>query len=141
MKIRRITHVATLSLAIAAVAAPTAVASSIITPREKQDLVTPDARDAMRTGSLARTTEAVDRRSPDARDAADGRGTWSAPAVTVVRMSQPTPASSGTGLDWGDAAIGGGAVLGLMLVALGGTLAVMHRRHSVQQSKRPATVA
>jgi hypothetical protein len=39
--------------------------------------------------------------------------------------------SGGGGLDWGDAGIGAGGLLGLILLALGGTLAVMHRRQRV----------
>jgi hypothetical protein len=118
-KYRRISRIVTLSLTIAAVTAPTAIAS--------QDLVSPDARDAMHTSSLAGTPQTTDRRTPDARDTADGRGTWTAPTVTVVKVAQPTP--SNTGLDWGDAGIGAGAVVGLMLLALGSGLAIVHRRH------------
>jgi hypothetical protein len=125
-KHRRISRIVTLSLTIAAVTAPTVMA--------KQDLVTPDARDASQTSSLAGTPQAVDGRTPDARDAADGRGTWNAPAVTVVKVSQPTP--SNTGLDWGDAGIGAGAVVGLTLLALGSGLAIVHRRQ-----RAPRTIA
>jgi hypothetical protein len=73
-----------------------------------------------------------DLRSPDARDAAAGRGSFNSPEETVVKLAQPSPSSDG-GLDWGDAGIGAGALLGLLLLGLGGTLAVMHRRHSVRR--------
>jgi hypothetical protein len=155
MKHSRLSRIATLSLTIAAVAAPTAMAREDILPpdataagsvtasqqpRAKQDLVSPDARDAARTSSLAGTADTVDRRTPDARDAAEGRGTFSAPEVTVVKVAQPAPASSG--LDWGDAGIGAGAVVGLMLIALGSVLAIVHRRQAAQQRPQgTATIA
>jgi hypothetical protein len=43
--------------------------------------------------------------------------------ATVVRTS-----SGDSGFDWGDAGIGAGAALGLMLAATGGTLLLAHRR-------------
>lgn len=146
MNHHRISRIATLSLTIAAVTAPTAmarednvpllrhaVAASEVAsgqPRADQNLVTPDARDA------TQTPQTIDRRTPDGRDAADGRGTWNAPAVTVVKVPQSTPSS--TGLDWGDASIGAGAVMGLLLLALGSGLAIVHRRHGAQG---PRTIA
>jgi hypothetical protein len=45
------------------------------------------------------------------------------PQSPVIRIA--TPAS---GFDWGDAGIGAGAALGLMLAATGGTLLLAHRR-------------
>ena len=42
---------------------------------------------------------------------------------TVVRII-----SGNSGFDWGDAGIGAGAALGLMLAATGGTLLLAHRR-------------
>ena len=151
MKIRRITHLATLGLTIAAVAYPTAVgyaappqsdtAAAGQQPSTPQNLVSPDARDATGTASPAGAPDAVDQRSPDAQDAADGRGTWQAPNVTVVRVPQVESVPSSTGLDWGDAGIGAGAMLGLTLVGLGGTLAVVHRRHRAPRPGRSATTA
>jgi hypothetical protein len=120
---RRISRIATLSLTIAAVAAPTAMAS-------EHNPVSPDLRYAMHTSSLAGTSQKTDHRTPDARDAAGGRGTWNTPRVTVVKVAQPTPSS--TGLDWGDAGIGAGAVVGLMLLALGSGLAIVHRRQGAR---------
>jgi len=72
-------------------------------------------------------TPDTDLRTPDAVDHGLGRGTFSAPEVTVVKLVEP-PAI--TGFDWGDAGIGAGGLLGLILVGLGGTLVVSHRRHS-----------
>jgi hypothetical protein len=108
-----------------------------------QDLRSPDARDAAQR-DLARQTGAIaehasgatparqDLRSPDTRDAAAGRGTFNSPEVTVVKLAQPSP-SSDSGLDWGDAGIGAAGLLGLLLLGLGGTVAVMHRRQSLRR--------
>ena len=70
-----------------------------------------------------------DLRSPDTRDAALGRGTQSAPEVTVIRLPQPAPVVE-RGIDWGDAGIGAGALFGVMLVSLGGAMAIVHRRRT-----------
>ena len=126
MNPHRLTRPAALGLTLAALAAPTAAAQPI-------DLRSPDARDAARTSRLAGTTStpSQDLRSPDTRDYADGRGTFNAPEVTVVKLAQPAPASDG-GIDWGDVGIGAGSVLGLALLALGGTFAVVHRRQGTR---------
>jgi hypothetical protein len=121
------------TLATAVMAFPSVAAA------QGQDLRSADALDASiraqsRQVSDATSPDPRDLRSPDARDAAAGRGTFSAPDVTVVRVAEPTPSSSG-GLDWGDAGIGAASLLGLILVGLGGTLFVLHRRHADQ----PAT--
>jgi hypothetical protein len=126
---RRLSRIAALSLAAVAVAAPTAVAQADDQPSATQSFVTPDARDAGQAASQAPAPDQIDRRTPDAKDAADGRGTFSAPEVTVVKLAQPAPTHSG-GLDWGDAGIGAGAAAALLLIALGGTLAVVHHRHA-----------
>lgn len=107
MNHRRLTRSAALGLALTALAAPAVAA--------QQDL-----------------------RSPDTRDSAGGRGSFDSPEVTVVKVPEPPPATSaGGGLDWGDAGIGAGGLLGLILLALGGTLAVLHRRQ--RAGRRPAT--
>ncbi len=62
----------------------------------------------------------VDLRSPDARDAGRvAQSPTSAPEVTDT-----------TGFDWGDAGIGAGSVLGLLLISLSVMFAVVHRRRS-----------
>jgi hypothetical protein len=137
----------TIVLATLALAAPTAVARPIGTgdgirtsslagtsSAPAQDLRSPDARDAARTGSLAASTSipGQDLRSPDARDAAARRGTFSAPDVTVVKLPRPMTVASDGGIDWGDVGIGAGGVLGLALLALGGTFAA-HRRQSARR--------
>jgi len=125
MNPHRLTRTAALGLTLAALAAPTAAA--------QQDLRSADARDAARTSSLAGTTSTPrqDLRPPDTRDYAEGRGTFNAPEVTVVKLAQPAPAGDG-GIDWGDVGIGAGSVLGLALLALGGTFAVVHRRQGAR---------
>jgi hypothetical protein len=123
MSHRILTHTAALGLVVAAVAAPVAAA--------QQDLRSPDAADAAVTalGQRAHDPQAQDFRSPDARDTAAGRGTFTAPRVTVVKVAE-TPQATGGGFDWGDAGIGAGGVLALVLIAVGGSLMVTHRRRS-----------
>ena len=132
----RFTRSASIALAVTALGASTAGAmpADLRTPdaidagtpvaQTMKDLRTPDAVDA---GTPATTTAGTDLRTPDAVDHGLGRGTFSAPDVTVVKVVDPPPT---TGFDWGDAGIGAGGLLGLILVGLGGTLVVSHRRHS-----------
>ena len=118
MRHHRSTRAAAVGLVLAALAAPTAVA-------QQQDLRSPDTRDAART-----TQTRQDLRSPDARDAAAGRGTFNAPEVTVVRVPQPASAADG-GIDWGDAGIGAGGLLTVILLATAGTFAATRHRRRV----------
>lgn len=132
----RFTRSASIALAVTALGASTAGArpADFRTPdaidagtpvaQTMKDLRTPDAVDA---GTPATTAAGTDLRTPDAVDHGLGRGTFSAPEVTVVKVVDP-PAT--TAFDWGDASIGAGGLLGLILVGLGGTLVVSHRRHS-----------
>jgi hypothetical protein len=134
----RFTRSASIALAVTALGASTAGAqpADLRTPdaidagtpvvETMKDLRTPDAVDAG-TPATTTTAGATDLRTPDAVDHGLGRGTFSAPDVTVVKVVDPSPT---TGLDWGDAGIGAGGLLGLILVGLGGTLVVSHRRHS-----------
>jgi hypothetical protein len=123
------------------------------------------------TSAAAASAPQQDLRSPDARDAAAGRGTVNAPdaitsqvftdrqraivegfkrspsyhealreAATVVKPPQPAPVLADDGIDWGDAGIGAGTMLGLILLALGSSLAVVHRRQSAAAGQ-PATTA
>ena len=143
MRHHRLTRSTALGLALVALAAPTAAAQSqdlrspdtrdaAVATQDGQDLRNPDTRDAA-VATLVRQ----DLRNPDARDAAEGRGTFNAPEVSVVKLDQPSPSAAG-GLDWGDAGIGAGTMLALML-ALGCTLAVMHRRHGAPARRETAT--
>jgi hypothetical protein len=121
MSHRLLTHTAAVGLAVAAVAAPVAAAGPV-------DLRSPDAVDAANAVTQrAHDQQVQDYRSPDAADVAQGRGTFTAPRVTVVKVTQPSQVTSG-GFDWGDAGIGAGGVLALILIAVGGSLMVTHRR-------------
>ena len=110
MSLHRIAVLAALGLVFAAVAAPAAVA--------QQDLRNPDTRDIAKAAAL-------DLRNPDTREMAEAGG--ASPQVSVVKVPVATPAND-TGLDWGDAGIGAGAMLGLVLLAAAGIVAVSHRR-------------
>jgi hypothetical protein len=105
----RLTRSAALGLAIAALAAPTAIA----------DPYASDPNYPLEGAGYQ------DLRSPDARDAAQGRGTFNSPEVTVVKLPAASPAPAADGLDWDDVGIGAAGVLGLTLVALGGAVAVV----------------
>jgi hypothetical protein len=118
MSLHRITVLAALSLVFGALAAPAAVA--------QQDLRNPDTRDVAEAAKF-------DLRNPDTRDMAEADA--AVPEVTVVKVPVAT-SSPDSGLDWGDAGIGAGAMLGLMLLAAAGILAVPHRRGT---SSRTAT--
>jgi hypothetical protein len=51
-------------------------------------------------------------------------------AIEAKRIPQaPVGESSADGFDWGDAAIGAGAALGLLLIAVSVMLGVVHRRN------------
>jgi hypothetical protein len=124
---RRITHSAALGLTLAALAAPASGAAPA-------DLRSPDARDAARTAEAATGGPRQDLRSPDARDLAAGRGTFSAPEVTVVKLSEPSPTAGG--LDWADAGIGAGGMLALVLIGAGGALVITRRSHDRPAHRR-----
>jgi hypothetical protein len=135
MSPKRLTQSAAIGLSLIALATPAAAgAQDLRSPdaregapvvRAGQDLRSPDARsaDVPQAGSLG-----ADLRTPDSRDAADGRGTFNAPDVMVVKMREPAPVAVADGMDWGDAGIGAGVLLALAALALGGTFAVTHRR-------------
>jgi hypothetical protein len=158
MRQHQLTHSAALALALAALAAPTAAAQSTdlrspdardaASAAQSTDLRSPDARDAAAAAQstdvrspdardAAAAARSTDLRSPDARDAAEGRGTFNAPAVTVVKVPQPTPATGG--MDWTDAGIGAGALLGLIALGVGGSIAVVRRRHASATRRQTAT--
>jgi hypothetical protein len=118
MSLHRITAYAALTLVLASVAAPSAVG--------QQDLRNPDTRDAADVLSTDLGSPlSTDLRNPDTREVADDGG--ATPKVTVVEVPVASP-SAEAGLDWGDAGIGAGAMLGLTLLAVAGALTVMHRR-------------
>jgi hypothetical protein len=91
-----------------------------------------DVRGSAATSSLAGSTStpSQDLRAPDSRDAASGRGTLGAPAAAVVKLPEPPQAAPVRGNPTIDR--DGGlyvvvALLGLFLLAVGGT-AVAQRR-------------
>lgn len=57
-----------------------------------------------------------------ARDALAGRATLSPPPPSIIKVSQPN------GFAWGDAGIGAGVTIALILVVLGSGLYLTHRR-------------
>jgi hypothetical protein len=126
-------HRITLALAVGIAAlAPTGALAQPAreTTTTTQDLRPPDVRDAARTAQAGQ-----DLRPPDVRDAADGRGTYNSPRVMVVKMAAaaPEPASAG-GIDWADAGIGAGGLLGLTLIGAGGAFAITHRRRTAHHA-------
>jgi hypothetical protein len=106
LRTRSLTTIGAVTLALAAPAGAVA----------QQDLRSPDARDASRSGEVRQ-----DLRSPDARDA----GTFD------IRPSEPVPvvdtSSVDDGFEWGHAGIGGAATLALVL-AVGGLAMIVARR-------------
>lgn len=122
----RSTQAVTLGLVLAALAPATAMAG--------QDLRSPDARDPFR--APAATT---DLRAPDTRDAAEGRSAAGSPSVLVARMAPLQPnRSAGGSIDWGDAGIGAGGAVAVLVLAAGGTL-VLQRRRQVPSARTPGT--
>jgi hypothetical protein len=97
-------------------------------PASAQDLRSPDGRPPGGIVSDAAPTPGLDLRAPDTRDAAEGRGTFTAPEVVFVTDDAPSPAAGG--LDWGDAGIGAASLLGMLALGFGGAAAVGHRRRS-----------
>ena len=116
---------------ISSLAATVVLACAVAQPAfaDGTDLRSPDSRDAHRFVVVA-PSSAVDLRSPDTADLASGRGARSQPVVTI--------ASPQGGFDWGDAGIGAGGALALVLLGLGVVLMTSHRRRGV---KPPRAVA
>ena len=105
--------------------ATTLAALTASTAGAQQDLRSPDTRDGAAASAQVPRQEL---RSPDARDASQGRGTFTAPDVTVIAVPEQSPSS--VGFQWRDAAIGAGALVALSLLVLAGTVAV-RRRHGL----------
>ena len=75
---------------------------------------------ALSAGALAAPTalaQPADMHSPDVRNTGAAQG----------QLEQPR-STRGDGFEWGDAAIGAGAVIGVAAAGLGGTLALTRRR-------------
>jgi hypothetical protein len=124
-------------LGLAATAALAAFAPTGALARTPHDVAAApqDLRAAAKTSSLAGTPARQEMRSSDARDAAAGRGTYNSPDVVIVKVPRssqaaaPEPSSAG-GIDWADAGIGAGSLLGLSLIGLGAGLVIVHRRRA-----------
>jgi hypothetical protein len=116
------------ALVAGAAAAPTAAA-------DHQDLRWPGAKDAAR-GYLEPVTieRAQDLRMPDRRDTVAAL-TDTAPPVEFARVSPDG------GFDWGDAGIGAGAVLAVIALGLGGSVALVHRRRDATAARQTAPTA
>jgi len=114
---RRLSSSLAIGLVACAAAAPVASGS---------EPYAPDARDANAAALAQQSYEdpRTDFRSPDTRDVAQGRGVESAPPVEVVTVHGVRG-----GFDWGDAGIGAGSVIALVLIGVGASVAVSHRRH------------
>jgi hypothetical protein len=109
MSLHRLSILAAAGLAVCALAGPALA---------QQDLRNPDTRDAAKASSQ-------DLRGADTRELPKN-GSYSL-EPTVVRVPQPVR-SADNGLDWGDAGIGAGGMLGLILLAAGAAVAVTHRK-------------
>jgi hypothetical protein len=64
----------------------------------------------------------VDHRSPDAQDTNFVRS-------PAPKVAEPTISASSGDFDWGDAGIGAGAALGLLLIGMSVAFTVVHRRN------------
>jgi hypothetical protein len=141
----RLTRVGAVALAVAAAAAPAAVAKPTDAtadwklPHGFQTADSADAAAAPQRGIYEpmrpqdQPQPAQDIRNPDTIDAANGRGTEHAPEVVVVEAPAPQPVQpAADGMDWADIGLGAGTVTGLALVALGGGLLIVRRRGGQQ---------
>jgi hypothetical protein len=92
-------------------------------PSARQDLPSPDARDAARKDPAP----------------VPGLPTWPANSVPITPATPPVPVADGTAdaFQWGDATIGAGGALGFVLLLAGAT-ALVARRHRTA-SGRPVT--
>ena len=125
----RLTRAGVVALAIAAAAAPAAVARPLDDPTPaKQQYTLPHDFQSADAHSDAQQQPAQDYRNPDTVDYADGRGTYNSPEVVVVEAPAPAAQPAGDGMDWADIGLGAGTVTGLALVALGGGLLIVRRR-------------
>jgi hypothetical protein len=141
----RVTRIAAAAVAIAAAAAPAASAmpvdgpiTSAQLPRDPtrstespQDLRSPDTRDAAEGRHISQAPP-QDLRHPDTRDYAEGRGTYNSPEVVVVERPATVAQPTEGGIDWQDVGIGAGGLLGVALVGAGGALVAAHRRTARQ---------
>ena len=135
----RVIRTVTVIVALGAAAAPAAAARPIDAQPGStlpHDFQTADTRDAVVPRGLYEPMRPADQpqprqdlRNPDTVDFASGRGTSNTPQVVVVDLPKPVsaPVSAG-GIDWADAGLGAGSLLGITLIGLGGALFIVHRR-------------
>ena len=116
-------HVIVKPLVLAGVVGACAVA--VPSAPALQDVATPDPSTARAVKHHA--IESIDLRSADAKDAAVNPTLQSYGTPTVVGVASPTPPSS-SAFDWGDAGIGAGGTLAVIVIAVGGTVLVTRRR-------------
>ena len=122
MLTNRLIRAGAVALAVAAAAAPAAVAKpmdAIADYKLPHGFQTADPSDVTPAPSQ-------DFRTPDTKDYAEGRGTYNAPEVVVVKQPVVQPAADG--MDWADIGLGAGSVMGLSLIALGGGVLIVRRR-------------
>ena len=135
LQFRRVTRHAAAAVAVAALAAPAALATDLRSPDTRDaalaareaavqlDLRSPDTRDAadaIRAASAS--SRAGDLRSPDTRDRAAGRLAPASTDITEITVHQPG------GFDWSDAGLGAAGGAGLILLLVGTWLLVRHGR-------------
>jgi hypothetical protein len=104
------------STGLAVAAAATLGVTQGAVARVAQDLRSPDARDAA-SGPVQ------DWRTPDTRDLAT-RGAIQQRSIPAPRIVEISPG----GFDWGDAGVGAGGALGLVLIVTGTGVALVRRR-------------
>jgi hypothetical protein len=96
--------------------------------------IRPDMASTRATAPRLAAQVRQDLRSADTRDAAEGRGAFNSPQVVVVKAPPPQQPAIVDGIDWADAGIGAGSLLGLGLITLAGTLAITHRRRAAHDA-------
>lgn len=111
-----------LSRRLAAAIAVTAMAVPSISPAD-QDLRNPDTRDVAASAAQREQAGYQDLRNPDNRSP-----TSKGPGDVVTERVQPPEVAREPSFDWGDAAVGGGTVLGLVLVVISAMFTLAHRR-------------
>jgi hypothetical protein len=75
----------------------------------------------------ATASHGQDLRMPDTIDAATGRSTSDAPKVTVIKVPQRVSVPE-HGVDWADAAIGGGGATALIAISIAGAMTLRRRQ-------------
>jgi hypothetical protein len=135
------TKLVAITLAALALAAPAASArtatddsAAAAAAQPKQDLRSPDARDAARPDAPPAAQPKQDLRSPDARDAArpdappalPGPPTWPMNPQPIAPVTESTPAGDGGGI--GTAPALGILLGGMALLGGAGAVVIRHRR-------------